>query len=174
VPSKQRLKFRRTTVLRKKLGFTRGSVHGLYCSNFEPGGLTWALLSVPIMRMHRGQPELTGHQVKYTYTEWVKIPPQEGGTSCAACLALFCDCRDFLAHKEEGSCPLLQHQAWIQALRQRHPTAEKRTTQEPAKEGVEPNVLEAYVLDGLRIKEEFPIPVPSVTSYACAHKVSWS
>ncbi len=111
--------------------------------------------------------------VKYTYTEWLKIPPQEGGTSCAACLALFCDCRDFLAHKEEGSCPLAQHQAWIQALRQRHPTAEKRTS-EPVKEGVEPNVLEAYVLDGLRIKEEFPIPVPSVTSYACAHKVSWS
>jgi hypothetical protein len=76
-----------------------------------------------------------------------------------------------LAHKEEGSCPLIQHQAWIQALRQRHPTEEKRTS-EPVKEGVEPNVLEAYVLDGLRIKEEFPIAVPSVTSYACAHKVS--
>jgi hypothetical protein len=35
--------------LRNKLRFTWGSVHGSLYSNIELGGLTWALLSVPIM-----------------------------------------------------------------------------------------------------------------------------
>ncbi len=37
-----------------------GSFHGSYCLNIELAGLTWALLSVPILCMHReGQPKVS-------------------------------------------------------------------------------------------------------------------
>ncbi len=55
-----------------------------YCSNIELGGLTWALLSVPIMCMKRGARSkaslewqdlrLNTLYIKYMYTERLKIP----------------------------------------------------------------------------------------------------
>ncbi len=40
----------------------------------ELAGLTWALLSFPIMCIHSGQPQVTKPQVKHTFKEWLKIP----------------------------------------------------------------------------------------------------
>ncbi len=61
----QRLELQRTTTQQTQvhLRLSRGS----YGSNIELGGLTWGLLYVSIMCMHRDQTQVTGPQVKYTH-----------------------------------------------------------------------------------------------------------
>ncbi len=51
-----RVEFQKITAQQTQvhLRLSCGSVHGSYCSNIELGGLTRALLYVPILRMHRG------------------------------------------------------------------------------------------------------------------------
>ncbi len=53
-----------------------GSDRGSDCSNIELGGLTWALLYVPIMCMHRGahpKVSLRWQELRYICREWLKI-----------------------------------------------------------------------------------------------------
>jgi hypothetical protein len=78
-------------LLRNKLRFTWGSVHVSYCSSIELGGLTWALISVPIMLMHRGaptkgQPQVTGPQV-YVHRMFKNVASVYARRWCVNCVS---------------------------------------------------------------------------------------
>ena len=101
----------------------------------------------------------------------------EGGEaiSCPTCHVLFPDLRGLMAHSAAGSCSLLKHATWIQALKQkRQPTGKETTPVEPISQLAQEN--ESYLFGSMTIKteavEDFSVAVPPVTSYMCAHQVT--